>query len=134
MKKEITKNIIVIEIPDNINLNMISKLLSDIHINDKGCWIRGNDSMKYTSIKFEGKRQQAHRVSYEIFKGKKIPYNLNGCHECDIKACINPEHIFPGDDALNIQDARIKGRIFPVRIKKSKWANFPKLRQLLKGY
>ena len=128
------KNIYVINIPDNINLDFLIKLLSKIHTNEKGCWIRGNDSSIYTTIKWNDKIQQAHRVSYEIFKGQKIPSHLFGCHECDVKACINPDHIFIGSNGLNIQDARIKGIVFPVKVRGSKWNKYPKLRKFLKGY
>lgn len=131
-KKEY-RNIVVINIPDNISEDIILNLFNNIHKNSKGCWVRGDDSSVYTTIKYNNKVQQAHRVSYEIFK-ERIPDHLLGCHECDVKACINPEHIFPGSQALNLQDARIKGRVFPPKLKKSKWSEFPKLRKLLKGY
>ena len=127
------RKIIIIELPDNMDLEIIAKLLSNIHTNEIGCWIRGNDSTIYTSIKWNGKVQRAHRVSFEIFK-HRIPDHLFGCHTCDVRACINPEHIFIGNASMNIQDARVKGRIFTPKIEKSKWANFPKLRKLLKGY
>lgn len=128
------KNILVMQLPDNIDLELIEELLGNIHFNEKGCWVRGDDSTTYTSIKHNGKIQHAHRVSFEIFNGQKVPEHLFGCHECDIKACINPEHIFIGNSQLNMQDARIKGRVKDIRIEKSKWAEFPKLRKLIKGY
>lgn len=123
-KKEI-KRIIVISIPDNISLELADKLFSNIHTNDKGCWVRGDDSTIYTSIKYNGKTQRAHRVSYEIYNNRAIPFNMCGCHKCDVPACINPEHIFIGTNSDNIQDGRSKGRIFTVRPKKSKWADYP---------
>lgn len=132
-KKEY-KKIIITDIPDNIPEKFINKLLGNIHTNNKGCWVRGNDSTIYTNIKWNGKFERAHRVSYEIFNGVKIPKELCGCHKCDVKACVNPKHIFIGSTAMNMQDAIIKRRVFSPRVGKNKWAEFPKLRKLIKGY
>jgi hypothetical protein len=37
-------------------------------------------------------------------------------HSCDNKACIRPEHLSWGTQALNLQDARNKGRMNPPPI------------------
>ncbi len=51
----------------------------------------------------------AHRESYKVFKGK-IPLNMNVCHTCDNKKCINPEHLWIGTQKDNIRDCSKKGR------------------------
>jgi hypothetical protein len=90
--------------------------------------------MIYTSIKYDGKKQQAHRVSYEIFNNRKIPFDMLGCHNCDVPACINPEHIFIGTQGDNVQDAKNKSRLVTIKVQGSEWNEYPKLRQLIKGY
>jgi len=115
-KKKIVKDIrklIVFAIPDGVDLEFIDLLFKDVRFNANGCWIRGNDSTIYTTIKCKDKSRRAHRVSYEIFKG---PLKHLCCHYCDIPACINPNHLFDGTTEDNVHDARKKNRIFSIRI------------------
>jgi len=102
-------------IPDNSSIELIIKLLSNVWLRSHPklpdpCWIRGKDQSVYTAIRYNGKPVNAHRVSYELFTGKKL---LNdGCHHCDVRACINPNHIFDGTDRQNQLDSRIKDRAY----------------------
>lgn len=76
-----------------------------------GCWLwRGTilDS-GYGQFKVRGRKYRAHLVSCEI-AGSPIPPELQGCHSCDVRACIRPDHIFPGTSAENAADMVQKGR------------------------
>jgi hypothetical protein len=55
----------------------------------------------------DGHRTSAHRVSYMLFVGP-IPDGLDILHNCDVKACVNPEHIRPGTHQENIAEAFAK--------------------------
>lgn len=113
------KTIILKVIPDNVDLSIVIKLLEDVrYVTCKSrnligdCWIRGNDSTVYTSIRINGENKRAHRVSFEIFNGRALLNN--GCHHCDVPACINPDHIFDGTNRQNVWDSMRKGRAFPI--------------------
>ena len=42
--------------------------------------------------------------------GTRIPEGWFACHHCDTKLCVNPKHLFAGDQSDNMIDALTKGR------------------------
>lgn len=83
-------------------------------ITESGCWIwKGfcDSRYGYGYIRNEGstKRLYAHRVSYELYNGP-IPEGLCICHKCDIRECVNPNHLFLGTITDNNRDMCKKKR------------------------
>jgi len=77
-----------------------------------GCWLWmgscGNSGYGKLSIG-HSQRISAHRASYALFNG---PIEDNACvlHKCDVRTCVNPDHLFLGTKADNTQDMVRKGR------------------------
>ena len=76
-----------------------------------GCWIwQGSlNNRGYGQINLDGKRQLAHRVSWEMANGP-IESGLNVLHHCDNPPCIRPDHLFLGTSQDNALDMVSKGR------------------------
>lgn len=81
---------------------------------NSGCWIwigSIHKSSGYAQLMYKnGKPIRAHRLSYLLFKGK-IPARLDVRHTCDIRCCVNPDHLLIGTRKQNMADAEKRGRI-----------------------
>lgn len=81
---------------------------------DNGCWKWNGTKNKYGYGMFHVNEFKtdipAHRASYLIHKGE-IPKDRDICHSCDVRECVNPNHLFFGTNLENIKDARKKGRL-----------------------
>lgn len=53
--------------------------------------------------------RRAHQVSYVLHKGP-IPPGKHVCHTCDVRNCVNPDHLFLSDNLGNVIDKVQKGR------------------------
>lgn len=51
----------------------------------------------------------AHRIAYALKHGM-VPGDKMVCHKCDVKLCVNPDHLFLGTAADNNRDCIAKGR------------------------
>lgn len=84
-----------------------------IPITECGCqiWLRSIGSTGYGTIRSNalGRTLSTHRLAHTIYNGP-IPDGLLVLHTCDIPHCINPNHLFLGDDASNASDRDAKGR------------------------
>lgn len=56
-----------------------------------------------------GHPARAHRLSWEFAHGP-IPAGQVVCHRCDVPRCVNPQHLFLGEQAVNVADMIAKRR------------------------
>ena len=99
------------------NLDSIDEML-DTHctpIPDSGCWLwlRARNPNGYGLLRFTGSAKEvptlAHRHAYTLVYGN-IPDGMCVLHRCDVRCCVNPDHLFLGTHLDNMADMRAKGR------------------------
>jgi hypothetical protein len=77
---------------------------------NSGCllWIGSYGPYGYGIIGYAGRTWQADRLSWSNVNG---PFPLGGlaCHRCDVRGCINPDHLFlgtPRDNMVGMHEKR----------------------------
>jgi hypothetical protein len=56
-----------------------------------------------------GNEVLAHCASWEHHRGP-VPDGLSVLHKCDVRCCVNPDHLFVGTQQDNMDDMHAKGR------------------------
>ena len=51
-----------------------------------------------------------HRIALELQLGRPLGDGMNSLHKCDNPPCVNPKHLFLGDNSINQLDRVSKGR------------------------
>lgn len=80
-----------------------------------GCWewTASKDADGYGAFSGEAAGvlyRRAHRWSWAYHNNQPIPKFGHICHTCDNPRCVNPAHLFLGDNVINHADKMAKGR------------------------
>ena len=87
------------------------RLLSKVVVSETGCHLfTGSLSVNgYGLIWENGSHSAAHRVAYRLCVGPLTDDDII-CHRCDVRNCVNPDHLFKGTREQNNLDMRQKDR------------------------
>ncbi len=84
--------------------------LSRIEKMPSGCheWRGTIEKRGYGVLTIEDRQWRAHRYAYVRANGP-VSDTLLICHRCNNKLCVNPEHLYAGDDRANGRDKAAAG-------------------------
>lgn len=104
-----------------------------------GClvWIGASNKNGYGVFAYQGKTYPAHRFAYMAAYGP-IPIGKMVLHSCDVRGCIDPDHLSAGTAADNARDCVSRGRhggwrkldknsVVEIRLRHSKGASIAAL-------
>ncbi len=70
-------------------------------------WRHGLDTHGYGMLHLNGKPHKAHRVAYEMTRGR-IPEGKHILRLCHRRSCIQPAHLYAGTPKRNAEDRKVR--------------------------
>lgn len=77
-----------------------------------GCWLwtRRDGYDGYGCFSLQRKLRYAHHWSYIFTNKLELNKKLYLCHTCDNRKCVNPAHLYEGNNTTNARDMMARGR------------------------
>jgi hypothetical protein len=77
-----------------------------------GChiWTGSRSTAGYGQLQVDGRLQYAHRLALGYHRGSPLGADEMALHHCDSPPCVNPSHLYAGDQKANMRDCAARGR------------------------
>lgn len=73
-------------------------------------WLGGTSDFGHGRMKIAGTLVSPHRYIYEMFVGS-LADSDKVLHTCDNPSCVNPLHLYKGNNSDNMKDCAARGRL-----------------------
>lgn len=93
-------------------MSLEARMAQKTMVTSCGChlWMGACFDSGYGAVQVSGRVRRAHRVAYELANGVELAQDQILLHSCDVKSCVNPEHLSVGTNLENNRDCINKGR------------------------
>jgi len=83
---------------------------------ENGCWLfkgaldQNGHGNVYVKVNGKKTTAKAHKISWDHHHKKPIKPGLVHRHTCDVANCVNPRHLVPGTQRMNVHDMIMRDR------------------------
>ncbi len=116
--------------PQLDEISQIVKILKlGSEVTTSGCWlwkgpfradgypfIHRKELLRLSGLDYRHEYRMLHKLAVFTHCGD-FAWVAFACHSCDVHHCVNPDHVWPGSHADNMEDASKKGRVRATRAK-----------------
>lgn len=106
-------------IPDSAYDDLwIARVQRRVVISETGCWLwQGciTPTWRYAQAGYRGKVIHVHRQMYSVVHKLQLTREQYVCHTCDVRHCVNPDHLWLGSNSDNQKDSGQKQRHYESR-------------------
>jgi hypothetical protein len=94
----------------------VSRFMAKVSKVASGCWLwiayvdKATGYGRNRAVHDTYKVDSAHRVAWIINTREPVPVDKHVLHTCDVKTCVNPNHLYLGTRKDNAQDAVRRGQ------------------------
>lgn len=90
-------------------MNRFYEKMEHADLTDCLVWTGAKSPTGYGRFLYEGANRLAHRVAWLLRNGD-IPQGKRVLHKCDVRCCVNPDHLYIGTQKENYADMESRGR------------------------
>lgn len=114
-------------------LRLSDRIQEGAQVTEAGCWewTGAVTQRGYGRMSYRNQVYRVHRLAAHEWLGLDLADpTVKVCHRCDNPPCVNPDHLYLGDQKTNVQDMVQRGRNYPGP---ARWTHCARGHALIEG-